>query len=89
MSSQDEHVAVDKDKPADEPPDMQLAGRISSELASKDLLPEAKKASLTRKIATGQMHAEDWRVLAAAKSRSNRPVSSKREATGSKGGEQS
>ena len=52
------------DSMCDEIADQQLASKISDELVSKQFTTEAKKSTLATKIATGQMKAEDWRILA-------------------------
>lgn len=66
MSSTNDQSTVDDGTLIDEPPDQQLAGIISAELISRQFTTEAKRDSVARKIATGQMNAEDWRIMAAS-----------------------
>lgn len=47
-------------------PDETLAAAICTKLSEDGLVSEGKEESVSAKVATGQMVAEDWRVMAAA-----------------------
>lgn len=51
-------------------PDQQLSEQIVAELVEKGLILAEKKDSLGKKLSTGQMKAEDWRLLMAGTIRS-------------------
>ena len=54
-------------------PDQQLAERIMAELIDQGLILAEKRESVCKKLSTGQMKAEDWRLLMAETLRFKNP----------------
>lgn len=47
-------------------PDQQLAGTVTDALVNDGFVNDARKPSFSKKLAAGQLKAEDWRTHAAA-----------------------
>ena len=62
----EEHEKPNAEGEVEQSPEEQLANVIYTKLTDDNLASEDKRESVSAKIATGQMAAEDWRLLAAA-----------------------